>query len=110
MKEYRKHLYNVCSETNLGDREDVTRTIQYLAAEANKYHDLSMRFEDKLKELMSYKDFAELSKEIAKEMFLQDVTAMPDSDFKDFVIQNMGDILDDAGEGDDDGHNDVCGE
>lgn len=101
---YREMVYRLCSEADLDDKKDVLALVKFLASEAVQAHEVNRRFEDKLKELMTYKDFTEMSMEIAKEMFKQDVEAMPEGDFKDFITENMGDILGEDEKGENDGH------
>lgn len=107
---YREMVYHLCSEADLDDKKDVLALVKFLANEAVQNHEASKRCEDKLKELMSYKDFVEFSMAIAKEMFKQDVEAMPEGDFKDFITENMGDILGEDEKGDGDGHDGMCNE
>lgn len=106
---YREMVYRLCSEADLDDKKEVLALVKFLANEAVHANEVNKRFEDKLKELMSYKDFTEMSMEIAKEMFKQDVEAMPEGDFKNFVIDNLEGILGEEEKGDENGHDDVRG-
>ena len=96
MKTYKEHLFDVCNETDLTKQEDVTATIAYLAREAVMYHDVSMKMDDKLKELMSVKDFEAWSRQLAKESFLQEVEMSPSDEFKAFVKENFDAIIGEA--------------
>lgn len=107
---YREYIYDICSSVDPNSQESVTLALQVLAKEAVRYQELCMKFDEKLKELMPYKDFVEMSAKIGKEMFRQDIEEMPDGDFKDFVLENMDRITDDPEKGDGDEHDDVCSE
>ena len=50
------------------------------------------RYEEKLEELMSAGDLHKFSKLIAKELFKMEIDNMPDSDFKQFCIDNFDEI------------------
>lgn len=83
MSEYKTFIYNLCSETDLDDREDVVDAMMVLGREAIKYHKLVLQYEDKLKELMSYKDFMDWSNERAKDMLKDTVESFPEGELKD---------------------------
>lgn len=53
------------------------------------------RLEKRLIELMGKEAYAEFAKEIAKEAFAIEVDNMNDGEFKDFCIENFGDITGD---------------
>ena len=115
MPTYREYIYRICSDVDLSNKDDVISAMQKLANEAVRNNDVNEKFEDKLKELMTYKDFTAFSMAIAKDLFRQDVDAMEDGAFKTFVMDHFKDITGeelhkgsaDAQEGDEDGHDDV---
>lgn len=86
--EYKELLFRICEQTDMEDRDDIIASLQFLAKEALKYHDLTMSYDGKLKELMSAKDYEEWTKEEAKRIFFKDVTDMEDGEFKDFALDN----------------------
>lgn len=47
-------------------------------------------YEEKLKSLMKKGDFERYVTSIARDMFLEDIDSMADSEFKDFCIDNFG--------------------
>ena len=51
--------------------------------------------ERKLKELMNANTYDEWETELAKELFFNHVTNLPDSDFKDFVLDHFKEIVGD---------------
>ena len=53
------------------------------------------RMEKRLIELMGQEAYAEFAKEIAKEAFAIEVDNMDDGKFKDFCIENFGEITSD---------------
>lgn len=56
------------------------------------------RYEEKLKEYMTEEEYHEFATQVAKEAFFQELTRMPDSDFKDFTIDNFHHITGTADE------------
>lgn len=84
MSEYREFLYDLCNSADLDDREDVIDVMNVLAKEALKYYNAMKRCDDKLQELMSYKDYNEWSIKGAKEMFAESIDSAPD-EVKDFL-------------------------
>lgn len=53
------------------------------------------RHEEKLKQYMSEQEFVEFSTEVAKEMFNLRIQFLPESDFKDFCLENFDKIVGD---------------
>lgn len=47
------------------------------------------RYEEKLKEYMTEEEYIEFSCQVAKEAFFNELSKLPDSDFKDFAIDNF---------------------
>lgn len=100
MKTYREYIHDICTDTDLNDKESVTETLQMLAKEAVDNHDLLMTQEAKLQEVMSYKDYTEWTSKVAREMFCKDINGMPDGEFKDFVLKHFDEIVGDDDETD----------
>lgn len=51
------------------------------------------KMEEKLRELMGDEAYMEFAKETAKEAFRNEVEGMADCEFKDFVIENLQQII-----------------
>ena len=47
------------------------------------------RYEEKLKELMTEEEYFEFSKSVAKEAFFNELSRLPEGDFKDFALDNF---------------------
>lgn len=56
------------------------------------------RYEEKLKEYMTEEEYIEFSCQVAKEAFFNELSKLPDSDFKDFAIDNFHHITGTADE------------
>lgn len=93
---YREHLHKICTETDLDDKEEVTRLISFLLQEAVEENSLNRRLEDKLMEIMNAKDFNDFVQSTSKEMSQEWVQNLPDSDFKEFAIKYADIIADDS--------------
>lgn len=93
MRTYRDYIYDLCSSVDMDDKADVTLALQILAKDAVRRNDLCIMQEKKLQEIMSYADYKEWTTKQAREWFKEDVAEMEESEFKDFVIQNMGAII-----------------
>lgn len=89
---YKEHIFTVCENTDLDDKYDVVETMQYLAKELMDYQDLCLRQEEKLKELMTAKDFEEWGTAEAKRMFKNHINQMEDSEYKTFCIEHFDEI------------------
>ena len=92
MPTFRECVYNICTNTDLDDKEMVTETIAFLARNLVETYEMAMRYEAKLKELMTAKDFGEWTTQIAKEAFKADIDRMPDGAFKDFCNDHFEEI------------------
>ena len=92
MSDYRKFLYDLCNSADLDDREDVIDVMNVLAKEALKYHNALMQCDDKLQELMSYKEYNKWSIERAKEMFTESINSAPD-EVKGFLKDIYGHFM-----------------
>ena len=90
---YEEYIYTLCKDTDMTDEEEATMLVQMIVSEALSYHKLVMIFEDKLKELMTAKDFDEWSKQAAVTLTKFDIEHMADSDFKDFYLENFDAIV-----------------
>lgn len=95
MMTFREYLFENVTNVDYENREDVTRLIQWLCGDLIRYHDLSMKQELKLKEMMSAKDFENWNTETARELFINEWENAEDSEFKNFVLKNMDKILGD---------------
>lgn len=89
---YRQYLYELCTGTDFRNKDEAIRTAQLLVEEAMMYHDTSIAYENKCKELMTAKDFEEWSKSMAKKLFRKQVEAMEESDFKKMILDNFEEI------------------
>lgn len=89
MPDYKEYLFDVCSKTDLKNEEDVIQSLQFLSKEALMYHDLSIEYEEKLKEYMTAKEYGLFVKDFGQRMFKKEVEMMEDSDFKSFILENM---------------------
>lgn len=89
---YREYLYRLCTGTDFSDKDEAIRTAQLLVEEAMMHHDLTMTYEEKVKELMTAKDYEEWSAKRAREMFRKQVEAMEESDFKQMILDNFEEI------------------
>lgn len=89
---YKEHIYEVCENTDLDNKEDVVETMRYLASELLRSNTLAIDLDNKLKETMTAKDYLEWSDKEAKKLFKEDIDRMDDSDFKSFCIDNFDEI------------------
>ena len=92
MISFDEYLYEICTNTDLKNQEAVTETMSTLAKFARQYHDMVMTMEDKLKELMSAKDFEKWTSEQAKKMFWAEIEESGDEDFIKWVRENFESI------------------
>lgn len=89
---YRQYLYDLCTGTDFRNKDEAIRTAQLLVEEAMMYHDISLTYEAKVKELMTAKDYEEWAAKRAKELFKKQVEAMEESDFKQMILDNFEEI------------------
>ena len=94
---YREYIYKCCTDTDMSNEEEAVALTQLLAYECTLYHDLLYKYENKLKEIMTFKDFDKFASDIAKELFKAEIGGMDESEFKDFILENFDEII---GEGD----------
>ena len=94
MISFREHLFNTLNSINLDDKEEIVLILQWLAKELLQYHFISIEYEDKLKELMTAKDFDIFSEQLGKELFKQSIDMLQDEEVKDFCIKNFEQIID----------------
>ena len=93
---YKEYLYYLCSKTDMEDSDKATRLAQMLVTDCLKYNYISKRQDEKLKEILTAKQYDEFVKQVGRELFEIDLDNMPDCDFKDFCKENMGMIMDEA--------------
>ena len=93
---YKEHIYEVCNNTDLDDKDDVIETMQYLAKELIELHDMAKAYEGKLKETMTAKDYLEFVTARAKERIKSDIENMEDGEFKTFCEENFDIITDES--------------
>lgn len=89
---YREYIYKVCTKVDLDNKEEVIALLQYLADEAIMNNDFLLRYDKKIKEVLSASEYEKWSKEVAKSMFAASVDRMFAGDFKDFCIEHFEDI------------------
>ena len=92
-KTYREYIYAMCKDVDMTDSEEATRLAQVLASEAIFYNRLVLKYEDKLMELMTAKDYEVWAEASASEIFQESIDNMADSDFKKFCQDNMDMLL-----------------
>ncbi len=95
MVNYQEYIYNFCSNTVLDDKEDVIDTINYLGRECIRYNKLTMWYDDKLKEVMTAKDYEKWTTETGKKLFKEDIEMMEDGDFKEFCKEHYDEVTED---------------
>ena len=91
---YREQIYKACDSTDLDNNDEVIGLIQFLAGEAVQNHEVLLALENKLKEVVSAKEFDEFIKKTAKEQTLKWVGDMSD-ELLAFVLDNEEDIFGD---------------
>ena len=96
MISFREYLFNTLNDINLDDKEETTLTLQWLAKELIQYHFISIEYENKLKELMTAKDFDIFSEQIGKELFKQNIDMLEDEEFKEFCMDNFERLVEDT--------------
>ena len=93
---YKEHIYEVCKNTDLDNKDDVLETMQYHAKDLTDSQDLCLEYDRKLQEVMTAKDYLEWSTEKAKEKFKRDIENMEDGEFKTFCEENFDIITDES--------------
>ena len=89
----REYVYDLCENTDLDDKDDVIYTLRTLALKVVLLNDIFLEYEDKLKELLNYKDFVALTNKSAKYLFKSEVDALEEGEFKEFILNNFDDII-----------------
>lgn len=89
MKTYKEFIHGICTSANLDDEDSVIFAMQQLAYEAIHYRDAYKACEKKMGEVMSYKDYKEWEAKAAKELFQKELEGMVESEFKDFIMDNL---------------------
>lgn len=90
---YSEYIFGICDRTELDKKEEVVLAMQMLSQECIENHNLVMMLDEKLKEIMTAKDYDEFSEECGKALFQQWVEMCPNEDFKSFAKENMSLIL-----------------
>ncbi len=109
MRTYRDYIYDLCSSVDMDDKADVTLTLQILAKDAVRSNEQCVIQDKKLQEIMSYADYKEWTTKQAREWIKEDIAEMADSEFKDFIIENMGAIIGEDADEDGEGRSDEAG-
>ena len=89
---YKEHIYEVCKNTDLDDKDDVIETISWLATELIRANKINLDYDEKLKEVMTAKDYLAFVEEKAKELFKEEIEEMAESEFKTFCIDYFDEI------------------
>lgn len=92
---FRNYIYNLCKNTDLDNKEDVIKTMKFLALRVIQLNDVATTYENKLQEVLSYKEFNELTTTQAKVLFKSEIDSLDDGEFKDFIIDNFDIIIND---------------
>lgn len=92
MRTYAEEIYNNCKNTNFDDKEEAIRLAQWLAGELSRFHRLSLMQDEKLQELMPAKDYNKWAIASGNQLFFDDINAMPNSDFKQIILDYYDDI------------------
>lgn len=72
--------------------------ISFLRYEAIQNHITLIEYNLALRDALEYDDYVKVSKKISVNAFRKIVKALPESDFKKFVLENMEDIIKDGNE------------
>lgn len=92
---YREYIYKCCTDTDMSKEDEVVALVQLLAYECTLYHDLLAKYEDKLKETMTFKDFDRFASDVAKELFKAEIGGLDESELKDFILENFDELISD---------------
>ncbi len=90
--DYKEYLYKICTDIDYDNREDIDASLKILAREAMRYHTSAMRLEEKLKDLMTFREFTQFTKDLATDLFRQDIASFDDGGLKDFAINAFEEI------------------
>ena len=89
---YREYIYKICTEADLDDKDEIIELLQFLASEATRSNDVSNRFDKKLQELMTAKDYATFVKDEARKLWEEGIERMPEGEFKDFCMARAEEV------------------
>jgi len=92
MKTYRAWIEEAIKNTNLADEREAQAIVDFLQDELLRMHKTTTIYEAKLQELMTEEEREEWAKEAGRRLFADTVDRMPESAFKDFVLQNFDSI------------------
>ncbi len=95
MKTYREHIFEICSNVNKEDPEELLELCMYLAGEATNNFDFLVSTDKKLQEVISAAEYKQFSTEIAKKLFHESISRMEDGEFKQFVLEHEQEITKD---------------
>ena len=90
---YREYIYESCEETDFDNKDDVIALVQFLANELMDHFNITIMQEKKLKSVLTAEEWDTFATECGKELFKDGVERLPESDFKEFVKDNMDLIL-----------------
>ena len=90
---YNEYIFTKCKNANMANEAEATALATFLAGECLTYHKLAMLQDDALKDKLSAKEYHTLSTEMAKALFLDDISRIQDGDFKAFCEENFEEIL-----------------
>lgn len=90
---YREYIFEACEETDFNDKDDVIALVQFLANELMDHFNITIMQEKKLKSVLTAEEWDTFATECGKELFKDGVERLPESDFKEFVKDNMDLIL-----------------
>ena len=100
MKTYEEHIVEACEEAIADITKTATDTIYWLKNELLTCIHTNSRYEQTLKAMLPKEVFHNLvhnlAAEIAKECFKKEIEGAPDSEFKDFALENYDDIVKDG--------------
>lgn len=96
MSKFTEEIYRICTETNFNNPNEAQALAEILARNLMITNKMAMQYEEKLKELMSAKDFEDYSKELAKGLTRDFFSSLPDSPFKEFATENLERIMEEV--------------
>ena len=91
---YAECIYKLCDRTNLDDKDDVISTMQFLARECLKFNKAILLYEQYVKARMTAKDYEQMTKDIARELFAYETSLSDDEGYKEFVEEHFEEIVD----------------
>lgn len=73
---YKEYVFNILDNTDYTDRGQAAETAMTLADAAITKHRIIGKYDEKVRELMTEKDYSEWVKKTAEEMYIEDIEAM----------------------------------